>query len=42
MPQILSIFGLFENIVLFCNAMAIINEERILKKCELIRQPSRS
>lgn len=38
MTSIFSIFGLFEQAVLITNAMAIINEERILKKCELKRQ----
>lgn len=38
MTSIFSIFGLFEQAVLITNAMAIINEERILKKCNIIRQ----
>jgi hypothetical protein len=34
----LGLFGIVEQLVLLANAMAIINEERILKKCRLIRQ----
>ncbi len=34
----LGLFGILEQLVLLANAMAIINEERILKKCRLIRQ----
>ena len=34
----LGLFGIIEQLVLLANAMAIINEERILKKCEFKRQ----
>jgi len=33
----LSLFGIIEQLVLLANAMAIINEERILKKCKFNR-----
>ena len=37
----MSFFGVIEQLVLICNAMAIVNEERILKKCGINRQLAR-